>query len=84
MEQNNEPLVKERFVSANSIFGVRWAKTPRAKIIWGIALFVIGIVAFLDDPNNSLLLAITLLIGGPWLVYKGITQKKPEEMAPTK
>jgi hypothetical protein len=66
-------------VSAESIFGIRWIKTSRAKIITGLVM--LGVVLFtIADPNLNLkdmeALIVILLIGGVWYVYKGLKSKK--------
>ena len=64
---------KEKFlsVSAESIFGIRWIKTPRAKIITGVIMVCLGVVSLLDVPGSGIL--VTLLIaGGGWYLYKGL------------
>jgi len=66
---------KEKFlsVSGESVFGIRWIKTPRAKIITGLIMFALAAVCFFDpDLKDMGTLIVILLVGGAWYIYKGI------------
>ncbi len=65
-------------VTAESVFGIRWIKTPRAKIITGIVM--LGLVLFIIvDPTFNLkdmeVLTLILLVGGIWYIYKGLKSR---------
>jgi len=65
---------KDKFlsVSAGSVFGIRWIKTPRAKIITGIVMLGLALFAFLDSELKDMgVLIVLLLLGGGWYIYKG-------------
>jgi hypothetical protein len=69
---------KEKFlsVSGESVFGIRWIKTPRAKIITGIIMLALAVFAFLDPELNDMgVLIMLLLVGGIWYIYKGIKNR---------
>src|SRR3989344_492523 len=69
---------KEKFlsVSGESFFGMRWVKTPRAKIITGLIMLGLAVFTFLDPELNDMgVLIMLLLVGGTWYIYKGIKSR---------
>jgi hypothetical protein len=71
-------LKKEKFmsVSGESVFGIRWIKTPKAKIITGLIMLALAVVSFLDpDLKDMGVLIVLLLVGGTWYIYKGIKSR---------
>lgn len=66
---------KEKFlsVSGESVFGIRWIRTPRAKIITGVIMLALAAFTFLDYEFEGYgVLRVILLVGGTWYIYKGI------------
>ncbi len=59
--------------SGEDVFGIRWIKTPRAKIITGIIMLALAAFTFADfEFERYGVLRVILLVGGAWYVYKGI------------
>ncbi len=56
----------------NNLFGLRWIRTPKAKIIFGLsmlalAIFTLGVVGLKDSWE----LIIILTVGGLWQIVTG-------------
>jgi hypothetical protein len=80
MSPEKEKVKKEGAWSAlgESIFGIRWAKSGRAKILWGCAFLLLCPVIILDPDlrnDNEGILLLILFLAGVWLIYKGVKQK---------
>lgn len=70
---------KEKFwpVSAESVFGMRWIRTPKAKIITGIVMICLAPAFFsYPDLNTAGVIVTLFVVGGVWYIYKGFKGDK--------